>query len=96
MKRYTTQDMTGGNGYRVRYTFTEPNKKGENLIVDLSHGRQNIVFCENFVQTGDIWHEDYNPQLDKTKRSICPDWLFDDTTENRERLIDEIERRFYA
>lgn len=95
MKRYTTQDMTGGNGYRVRYTFTEPNKKGENLIVDLSHGGNGLCFCKNYVQAGDIWRGDYNPQLDSTKRHLCPEWLLKDTAENRQTLIDAIERRFY-
>lgn len=95
MTRYTTQDMTGGNGYRVRYTFAEPNKKGETLIVDLFHGRQEFVFCDNFVQTDNICHDGYNPQLSKTKRKLCPQWLLKDTSENRQKLIDEIERRFY-
>lgn len=96
MKRYTTQDMTGGNGYRVRYTFTEPNKKGEILIVDLSNGRHDLCFCKNYVQAGDMWRMDYNPQLDSTKRHLCPEWLLKDTAANRQKLIDEIERRFYA
>lgn len=96
MKRYTMQDMTGGNGYRVRYTFTEPNGKGETLITDLFHGRQGLVFCDNFVQRDNVCVRDYDPTLDSTKRHHDPEWLLDDTPENRQRLIDEIERRFYA
>lgn len=96
MERYTTQDMTGGNGYRIRYTFTEPNKKGENLIVDLSHGGSGLIFCKNFVESDDKWHEHYNPQLSKDKRHFDGKWLLKDTPQNRQKIIDEIERRFYA
>lgn len=35
MKNYIAEDMTGGNGVRVRYKFTEKTKKGETLIFDL-------------------------------------------------------------
>lgn len=33
---YKMEDMTGGNGYRVRYTFEDKTRKGESLIVDLT------------------------------------------------------------
>lgn len=37
---YKMEDMTGGDGYRVRYTFEDKTPRGENIIVDLSR-------CEN-------------------------------------------------
>lgn len=37
---YKMEDMTWGNGYRVRYTFKDKTLKGEALTVDLSR-------CEN-------------------------------------------------
>lgn len=33
---YEMKDMTGGNGYRVRYTFEDNSNQGERLIVDLT------------------------------------------------------------
>lgn len=37
---YKIEDMTGGNGYRVRYTFKDKTRNGESLIVEL-------IRCEN-------------------------------------------------
>ena len=37
---YKMEDMTGGSGFRIRYTFEAQTPKGERLVVDL-------VKCEN-------------------------------------------------
>nr|DAL10993.1 MAG TPA_asm: hypothetical protein [Bacteriophage sp.] len=37
---YKLEDMTGGRGFRIRYTFEDKTPKGERLVVDL-------VKCEN-------------------------------------------------
>lgn len=37
---YKREDMTGGDGTRVRYTFVDKTPKGEEVVVDLSR-------CEN-------------------------------------------------
>lgn len=37
---YKMEDMTGGRGFRIRYTFEDQTPKGERLVVDL-------VRCEN-------------------------------------------------
>ena len=51
--------------------------------------------CRTYVETqNEPMMEKYNPQL--TNLKINFEWLLEDTEENRQSLIDEVARRFYA
>jgi hypothetical protein len=116
--KYTTEKVTD---WTTRYHITEPNKKGEKLMVEIveckNHGGKNALpvlwkkhkFMDRVLETylsvhtyctdtnGQCWSR-YNPQhkfSDDEKRVVINfDWMFENTEENKQKLLDEIIRLF--
>ena len=98
--------------YREVITFTDLDKNGNRIVVELLRGRRGKAeyiavdvtrLDGEGVYTGAI---DLNPQVERQERSIngikcvnyvvAPDWLLAPTTENKNKILDEIARRAFS
>jgi hypothetical protein len=52
------------------------------------------LICNCYVTSGGICFDKYNPQL-TVDHKINFEWLLEDTEENVQKFINEVERRFY-
>ena len=116
---YKMEDMTGGRGGCIRYTFEDQTPKGERLVVDLVNcenpgGARSLPnlwkkhgYIDRVLKTWigvDVYvtdkagncRRDYDPTVwDNNGHQINFDWMLEDTTENRARIIAEICRRAF-
>lgn len=114
MRNYTEEIRAQHDGkiYREVITFTDLDKNGNKIVVELLRGRREKVeyiavdvtrLDGEGVYTGAM---DLNPQVERQERSIngakcvnyvvTPDWLLAPTTENKKKILDEIARRAFS
>lgn len=114
MRNYTEEIRAQHNDkiYREVITFTDLDKNGNKIIVELLRGRRGKAeyiaadvtrLDGEGVCTGAI---DLNPQVKRQERSIngikcvnyvvVPSWLIAPTAENKKKILDEIARRAFS
>lgn len=114
MRNYTEEIRAQHDGkiYREVITFTDLDKNGNKIIVELSRGyrgKAEYIAVDvtrldgEGIYTGAM---DLNPQAERQERSIsgvkcvnyvvAPDWLLDPTVENKNKILDEIGRRAFS
>lgn len=114
MRNYTEEIRAqhGGKIYREVITFTDLDKDGNKIVVELSRGSRgkaeyiavDVTRLEGEgVYTGAM---DLNPQVKRQVRNISgvkcvnyvvvPGWLLAPTAENKEKILDEIACRAFS
>lgn len=114
MRNYTEdiRAQHGGKIYREVITFTDLDKDGNKIVVELSRGSRGKMeyiavdvtrLDGEGVYTGAM---DLNPQVERQERSIngvkcvnyviVPSWLLAPTVENKKKILDEIARRAFS
>lgn len=114
MRNYTEDIRAehGGKIYREVITFTDLDKDGNKIVVELSRGsREKAEYIAvdvtrldgEGIYTGAM---DLNPQMKRQERSIngvkcvnyvvVSDWLLAPTAENKKIILDEIARRAFS
>ena len=114
MRNYTEdiRAQHGGKLYREVITFTDLDKDGNKIVVELSRGSRGKAeyiavdvtkLDGEGVYTGAM---DLNPQVKRQERSISgvkcvnyvvvSDWLLAPTVDNKKIILDEIARRAFS
>lgn len=114
MRNYTEEIRAQHDGkiYREEITFTDLDKNGNKIVVELSRGRRGkaeyiavdvTTLDGEGVYTGAM---NLNPQVERQERSIngvkcvnyviVPGWLLAPTVENKKKILDEIARRAFS
>ena len=114
MRNYTEEIRAQHDGkiYREVITFTDLDKNGNKIIVELLRGRRgkaeyiavNVTKLNGEgVYTGAM---DFNPQVERQERSIngvkcvnyviIPDWCLAPMDDNKNKILDEIARRAFS
>ena len=114
MRNYTEEIRAQHDGkiYREVITFSDLDKNGNKIIVELLRGRRGKTeyiavdvtrLDGEGVYTGAM---DLNPQVERQERSIngvkcvnyvvVPSWLLAPTAENKKKILDEIARRAFS
>lgn len=113
MRNYTEEIRAqhGGKIYREVITFTDLDKDGNKIVVELSRGSRgkaeyiavDVTRLDDGIYTGAM---DLNPQTKRQERSISgvkcvnyvvvPGWCLTPTAENKKIILDEIARRAFS
>lgn len=114
MRNYTEEIRAQHDGkiYREVITFTDLDKNGNKIIVELLRGRRGKAeyiavdvtrLDGEGVYTGAM---DLNPQVERQERNIngdkcvnyvvVPGWRLAPTVENKKKILDEIARRAFS
>ena len=114
MRNYTEEIRAQHDGriYREVITFTDLDKNGNKIVVELSRGyRGNAEYIAvdvtrldgEGVYTGAM---DLNPQVERQEKEyngvkcvkyvVVPGWLLAPTAENKKKILDEIARRAFS
>ena len=114
MRNYTEEIRAQHDGkiYREVITFTDMDKNGSKIVIELSRGRRGKAeyiavdvtrLDGEGVYTGAM---NLNPQVERQERSIngvkcvnyviVPGWLLVPTVENKKKILDEIARRTFS
>lgn len=108
-KKYTLERDLNSNSDWIY--FTNPNSKNEKMLLCLSFWNNGFkrklpynkyIACRCYVEQSDGLNvEKYNPQVtviftaNSARRQLVREWELEDTEENRQKLINEVARRFY-